>query len=135
MLEDKRAQDHDASAQFVCLAVGIEITHSRHLLVTVAVDAEYLGSSSEIEVAGFQRHRDHRIECCGLGVHMAAVKIAVAAVNTCRTLGDARIERRGWPIRLGKNSRRGVVRMVTEFFAGFAEQFHTRTMAQRRQWK
>src|SRR4051812_20535761 len=116
MLEDKRAQDHDASAQFVCLAVGIEITHSRHLLVTITVDAKYLGSSSEVEVAGFQRHRDHRVERCGLGVYMTPVKIAVAAVNTGGTLGDARIERRGWPIRLGKNSRGGVVRMITEFF-------------------
>ena len=53
MLEDKRAQDHHASAQLVCLTAGIEITHSRHLLVTLAVDAEYLRSSSEVEVAGF----------------------------------------------------------------------------------
>src|SRR5882724_11742561 len=126
MLKDKRAQDHHASAQFVCPPIGIEITHSRHLLITLAVDAEYLGFGSEVEIVGFQRHWDRRVERCGLGVHMAAVKIAVSAVNAGRSLGDARIERLGWTIRLGKNSRRGVVRMVTEFFAGFGEQLHAR---------
>src|SRR5580765_4622333 len=129
MLEDKRAQDHHARAQFVCPAVGIEITHSRHLLVTLAVDAEYLRSSSEVEVAGFQRHGDRRVERCGLGVHMAAVKIAMTTVDTSGPLGDASIERLGWTIRLGKDSGRGVVRMVTELFAGFGEQLHARAMA------
>ena len=66
---------------------------------------------------------------------MAAVKIAVTTVDTSGTRGEARIERLGWTIRLGKNSRRGVVRMVTEFFAGFGEQLHARAMAQRRQWE
>ena len=66
---------------------------------------------------------------------MAAVKIAMTAVDASGPLGDARIERLGRTIRLGKNSGRGVVRMVTEIFAGFGEQLHVRAVAQRRQWE
>src|SRR2546425_13319487 len=121
MFKDKGAQDHYAGALFSRLPIGIEITHSSYVSCAVAIDAKNFGSGFEIEVAGFKRHWDRDIKCRRLRVDMAAIKIAVTAVDTSRAFRNARIERLGRAIGLGENSGRGVVRMVTEFLAGFSE--------------
>lgn len=135
MLEDKRAQDHYPSPLFVHLPFRVDVAYPGHPPLAVAVDASDFRLCPKIEVAGRERHGNHRIERRGLGMDVAAEEVAVAAVDTCGTFGNTRVERCRRAIRLGKHSSRSVVRVIAQFFTGGGEQFHACRMAQRREWE
>src|SRR5919106_4869345 len=135
MLEDKGAQNHHPGALFPRLPIGVEVTHPGHLPRAIAIDAANFGSGSEIEIAGVERYGDRDVKRRRLGVHVAAVKIAVATIDARRPFRNACVERLRRAIRLRENPRGGVVGMIPQLFAGFGEQLHARAVAQRWQWK
>ncbi len=103
------------------LPLRIKIAYAGHLPRAIAVDANDFGLSPEIEVAGLERDRDHGIERGRFGVDMAAIKVAVAAVNTSGPLRDPRIKRSRRPIGLRQNAGGSLIRMVSELRACFSE--------------
>src|SRR4030095_5172562 len=119
MFEDKGAQDHHPCALLARLPFGVEVAHAGDLPRVVRIDAVDLCSSPEIEVAGFQSHRNRHVKRCRLGMNMTAIKIAMAAVDARRSFWYSRVEGLRRPIRLGENARSGIIGMVSELPARF----------------
>jgi len=135
MLEHEGAQNHHAGAQVTHLSFRIEIAYAFDTLIAVGIDAKHLRAGSQIEIAGLERHRNRRVKRRRLGMNVAAVKIAMTAINAGGPFRNARVERLGRTIRPGQNSCCSLVGMITKLPACFREEFHPRTVAQRRQRK
>src|SRR4026209_1576448 len=101
MFENERAQNDHARALLAHFPIRIKITDTGDLPRAVAIDPDHFGLSLQIEVTGLEGNWNHGVKRCRFGVNVAAVKIAVAAVDAGGPLCDARVERRRRTIRLG----------------------------------
>src|SRR5262249_33252588 len=102
-------------------AAWIKVFHSRRQTSIVRGYIRHFTVCPQVQVTRLQRNRDGRVERGGLGIHMAAIMIAVATINTGGGLGDGRVIRRRRAVWLRGHCGGGDQWMMAEPLGRFAK--------------